>query len=281
MNSAIASRLWPYYLKEIKRYPVLYAVGILALIMTSISEVYIPKFSQWTLDLLWTNNQDHTPYFLSNLPKKEALYTLCFAFPLILAVGWLGRFGWRQTLARRTHLAGRDFRIAYWDSIRDLREDILSQYTLGDLISRGISDLTAVRFLLGMTLVISFDVVFFLAFSIYFMILIDVKLTLACLTPSLLAIPIVIKYAKIQEKAYLKTQKKLSFFSEMISKSLVMMKFTRATATENIWSKHLFREAKNYAKRSYKFQRISWKLFPVVNIPTLISYLILLIFGPL
>lgn len=248
--------------------------------MTSLSEVFIPKFSQWTLDLLWGSPENHLPKFLENLPTKEALLKLCFAFPLVLIVGWLGRVGWRQSLARRTHIAGRDFRVAYWDSLRDLRESRLLQYTLGDLISRGISDLNAVRFLLGMTLVITFDVIFFVSFSLFFMFRIDAGLALACLAPSFFAVPLVIKFAKIQEKTYLKAQKKLSFFSEMISKALSMMKFSRATATEKIWSKHLYREATSYAKRSYKFQRSSWKLFPIVNIPTLISYIVLLILGP-
>ena len=148
------------YAQNLKRYWVTYLFGTLTLLFTSMSEVLIPRFVQWCLDIVGGRTQGVPDLFLKGTPR-ESIETLARFMVVGLVVGWIGRVGWRQLLAKRTHVAGRDLKIRFWSVLRYLPLSTFHRYPLGDLMNRAIGDWNAGRAIHGFTLVLTLDLVFF------------------------------------------------------------------------------------------------------------------------
>ena len=161
-------KYWPYYL-----------AGTASLLITTCSEVLIPKFIQWSIDLL--TNSEAVPALFQQDGKRETLDVLIASLLLTLTIGWIGRIGWRQLLARQTHSIGHQLKTQFWDALKHQPLSFLQRYSLGDLMNRATGDWNKSRFIHGFTMVFSFDVVFFICLSLVSMLMIDVWLTLASL----------------------------------------------------------------------------------------------------
>ena len=127
---------WPYYI-----------AGTLSLLVTTCSEVLIPKFIQWSIDLLTSSKS--IPSQFQGGSRQESLDILMFSMLIVLVIGWIGRIGWRQFLARRTHGVGHQLKIEFWEALKHQPLSFLQRYSLGDLMNRATGDWNKSRFIHG------------------------------------------------------------------------------------------------------------------------------------
>ena len=170
-----------FYLGNLRRGAKLYVLGFFLTLMTSVTEVMAPKITQWTIDLLTVDNVQKVPSFFVGGSKIETLHNLIFLLFGALLLGAMGRFGWRQTLARQTHVVGKQMKSRLWDTLRHQSFATMQRYPIGDLMNRATGDWSAARFLHGFTLVLTLDMVFFLVLALIAMFTIDIELSLYCL----------------------------------------------------------------------------------------------------
>ena len=272
----------PYrlYLDNIRKHRGYYSLGVLAMLLTSLSEVLLPKFIQWCLDVLTHPLAiDAAPSFFQRSSAHQTLDLLILSLVLILSLGWLGRVGWRQILARQTHLAGHDIKTRIWSVLKDQPLSLLDRYSLGDLMNRSTADWNKTRFIHGFTIVLTFDLIFFSSLSIACMLMIHTPLALLCL----MIIPFlpkrIIRISKEEYKQHKFAQEQLSSLSDLISQSLKTIRLQRATAAEGIWIEKLNDQATEYARRQLQVLCTSWKIFIWGALPTLFAYVILLTLG--
>jgi ATP-binding cassette subfamily B multidrug efflux pump len=276
------SQLNPYqlYWENLRKYWPHYPAGLIAMLVTSTSEVLLPKFIRWALDALYKPLEQLTiPPFFRGPSSSETLDNLVFSLLIILSLGWLGRIGWRQILARQTHLAGHEIKTRIWSSLKDQPLSLLDKYSLGDLMNRATGDWNKTRFIHGFTLVLTFDLIFFSILAIISMFLIDKLLALACLC----IIPFLPKkIVRISKKEYIlhqHAQEQLSTLSELIAQTIKTIRLQRATATESLWIEKLEISATEYAKRQFEVLKCGWHIFNWAAIPTIFAYLVLFTLG--
>lgn len=257
-----------------------YAVGCFAMLVTSTSEVLVPKFVQWGLDLLTSKGDVAVlPSLLRAPTPQESLNHLVLFLLVVLIFAYLGRMGWRQSFGRRTHDAGYELKNRFWLALRWQPLGFFHRYPLGDLMNRAIGDWNKVRFIHGFTFVLTFDVIFFAILAVTSMLMIDVQLTLLCLaTVPFLPRPI-LKLAKLEGQQHVAAQEKLSSLSDLISQSINTVRLQRATASDQVWQENLKKEAKEYADKNYEVLKTSWRIFPWGALPTVAAYAVLLTFG--
>lgn len=175
--------------RAVKEHWPMYALGCVTMLITSTSEVLVPKFVQWGLDFLAAQGQmSILPPFLRAPDPQSSLNRLVVFLLVVLLVGFLGRIGWRQTFGRRTHDAGYELKNQFWNSLRFQPMFFFHRYPLGDLMNRAIGDWNKVRFIHGFTLVTTFDVIYFVILAVASMLWINVPLTLLCLAMVLAAV---------------------------------------------------------------------------------------------
>jgi ATP-binding cassette subfamily B protein len=248
-----------------------YPLGFLSLFITNATEVLTPKFIQWALDAAAGPGEASA--------RIARLDQLALGFALALGVGALGRVGWRQFLARQTHVAGRDLKLRLWDVLRHLPLGVFHRYPLGDLMNRATGDWNASRQIHGFTLVTTFDLVFFTVLSIGSMLIIDVEMTIYCLAVFPLLPRLILRLARREHDQHGWAQEKLGELSQHISQALSAVRLSRATASDELWQRALDREAREYSDRRFEVAKTGWKIFPLGAVPTLIAYAILLVWG--
>lgn len=269
----------PYrlYLQNLCKHRFYYGVGTFALLMTSITEVMLPKFIQWSIDLL--TKKAAIPEFFQESDPHRALDRLVGCLVLILVVGWIGRVGWRQILARQTHIAGHDIKTRIWSVLKDQPLSLLERYPLGDLMNRATADWNKTRFIHGFTLVTVFDLVFFSILAVGSMLAIDWQLALLCLA----CIPFlprrIIRISREEYRLHQLAQEQLSLLSDLISQFVSTVRLQRATASEQVWLDRLGKEAEAYAQKQFAVLKKGWQIFIYGALPSLIAYGVLFSLG--
>ncbi|MEN9836262.1 MAG: hypothetical protein RL011_2455 [Pseudomonadota bacterium] len=255
-----------------------YLFGTVALFSCSISEVLIPKFVQWSLDLLG-GKADSLPRWLAAGSRVTSLHWLIIMLLVALVVGLFGRLGWRQLLARQTHVAGKDIKTRLWGVLRHLPLDTFHDYSLGDLMNRATGDWNAVRAIHGFTLVQTLDLIFFSALSIGCILWINLPLGLAALAIlPFLPLPI-LRLARREHDLHASAQDQLGKLSDAVTQSLSTIRLQRATASEGPWEERLGKEAKAYSEERFKVVKTGWKIYPLAALPSLCAYAVMLIWG--
>jgi len=259
----------------------LYLSGSLSLVLTSTTEIAAPKFIQWSIDVLTGTKagKAEVPGVFTGASQVETLNSLVIWLLVSLLVGWLGRFIWRQTLARRSHQAARDLKIGLWRNLRLQPLQTFQKYSLGDLMNRATGDLNAGRSIHGFTIVLTYDMVFLTILGSTAMLLIDWQLALYCLLCFPLLPRFVVKLARREYTQHIWAQEKLSALSDLVAQSLTSIRLQRATASEGMWQRALEAEAKDYADRRFEVLHTGLKMFPLGALPILLAYAILLVLG--
>ena len=266
------------YGETLKAHWVVYLLGTLSLMMTSISEMIIPKFVQWSLEAVGASKD------LANDPwavhrARENLGFYAGALLGSMGLGFVGRVGWRHLLARRTHEAGFDMKVAFWDSLRFQPFKVFDRYSLGDLMNRATGDWHAARLIHGFTLVLTLDLIFFTFFAIIMMFTIDLYLALL----SVMVFPFlprrILRLARQEHDYHLEAQEKLSDLSQGVTEILAALRFHRATGSEHVKIAAMKKQADLYASSRMNVVKTGWKIYPLGALPTLVAYAILLSVG--
>ncbi len=258
------------FIENLRKHRLAYGLGTLAMLMTSVSEVFLPKFIQWSIEVL-TDKTSKDPH--------GTLDKLVLGLVISLTVGWLGRVGWRQILARQTHLAGHEMKTRLWSVLKDQPLSILDRFSLGDLMNRATADWNKTRFIHGFTIVLTFDLIFFTTLSVISMLMIHVKLALLCLCIIPFLPRQIIKISRREYTFHKVAQEQLSLLSDLISQAVKTVRLQRATASEKVWEDKLRNYAKEYAARQFKVLHASWQIFVLGALPTIFAYGILFTYG--
>jgi ATP-binding cassette, subfamily B, multidrug efflux pump len=257
-----------------------YLGGCFFVFITNSSEILIPKFVQWSLDFLsFSDKASLVPPIFVAAEKSGTLGNILLGMVGVLFVAYIGRIGWRQTLARASHNAGYELKSKFWDVLRYQNISIFKNYSLGDLMNRAIGDWKNARFIHGFTLVLVFDVIFFTSLAIISMLQISVELTFLCLlTAPFLPRPIT-RLTRKEGILHEEAQNRLSSLSEIIAQTINTVKLQRGTGSEAVWQAKLKNEATGYANKRFEVLKIEWQIFPLGALPTLFAYAVLLTYG--
>jgi ATP-binding cassette subfamily B multidrug efflux pump len=266
------------YSQTLKQHWVVYFLGTICLMLTSVSEMIIPKFIQWSLDVVGgQNNPRADPWAVYSAKESLGFYGL--ALLGAMGLGFVGRVGWRHLLARRTHEAGFQMKVDFWDALRYQPLKIFERYSLGDLMNRATGDWQSARIIHGFTLVLTLDLIFFTLFALVMMFTIDPYLSLL----SILVFPFlpkpIIGLARKEHDYHLEAQEKLSDLSQGVTEILASIRFHRATDSENTKIAAMKQQAEIYSNARIKVVKTGWKIYPLGALPTLVAYSILLSFG--
>lgn len=265
-----------FYSNQLKKHWLAYFAGVGCVMLTNITEVLIPKFTQWAIDLV-SGSQENLPSLFKN--SNNPLAALSFALLLNILLAFFTRAGWRIFLAKRTFYSARKIRKEMWKSLSHQNLSVFSKFPMGDLLNRNITDINPARFILGFTLVMTSDIVFFVVFGFLFMFFIHPLIALSVLVTFVFLPVFVYPILKEEYDLHNRAQESLSVLSDSISQFLGSIRLQRITGMEKTWVDRLTEESKEYSKKQYKLERTAWKVFPISNINILVSYVFIVGFG--
>lgn len=267
------------YFRFVGKHWRLYLWGVIFMILTSCMSIAMPAVVSWSIDLLAQRDLLTVPPFFRAQTLPDTLGALVLTAIVIQLLAFVGRIGWRQSLARATHMAGSALKISLWNAIRERSYPEFLQLRFGDLMNRATADWNYARIIFGFVWVVTLDIVLLVGFGAAAMIWIDPILAALALSTLPLAAWFSRRYAKREFVEHTRSQETLGKLSELTAHMIYSVRLQRATHTEHRWLQNLDGLADRYARERLKTLMTGLKIFPIASLPSLCAYIILLTAG--
>jgi ATP-binding cassette, subfamily B, multidrug efflux pump len=257
------SRLWSY----LKRYRGRYAFGLVCLLATGSLAMTIPYLLKRAVDTIAAGG---------SLGRVGGIALLMIGIALVQAVA--------RTFSRFVIFnVGRD--IEY-----DLRNDLFahlerlplayyqSQQT-GDLMSRLVNDITAVRMLLGVGFLNLINTPIYYVYAVSIMASLDWRLTLAALVPYPLVLLIVKRTSRQLMERTLKVQEGLAAMSSRVQENLSGIHVVKAYVREQEETEAFARLNESFSAQNLELARVRGVIMPVMRAASTLGTLVVLWYG--
>lgn len=256
-------RLWQY----VKRHRARYLLGCFYLLVTATLTMLIPYLLKRAVDLLAARGDLST----------VGLYALAIvAVASLLAV--------IRTLSRAVIFnVGRDIEYELRNDLFSHLERLSASYyqrqQVGDLMSRLINDITALRLLLGVGFLNLINTPMYYAYAVSIMLTIDAKLTLAALAPYPLLFLLVKRSSRQLMERSLKVQEGLAAMSSRVQENLSGIHVVKAYVCEGIEAARFAQLNKEFKEQSLALARIRGAIIPLMRAVGALGVLVVLWFG--
>ena len=208
--------------RYIKRYIPQYVIGIIALLLVDLLNVYIPRFTGQITDGLET----HT----ITMPEIWMLIGKILLFGVLIA---LGRFCWRYFILGPARSIERELRDDMFGHLETLSMRYYNENKTGDLMAHFTNDLQSIRMFLGFTIITAFDATVMLVLVLAQMILyVDFKLTVVAVIPLLLIMFGDVYYGKLMHRKFLEKQQAFSDLTDQVQEAVSGIRVIKAFVQE-------------------------------------------------
>ncbi|HXW83929.1 MAG TPA: ABC transporter ATP-binding protein [Candidatus Binataceae bacterium] len=160
-----------------------------------------------------------------------------------------------------------------------LRPDFYQRMQTGDLMSRMINDLNAVRMLLGMGALMCVNVPLYYAYSLTIMVHLNRRLTLAVILPYLIMSFLLRRLTRSIMQRSLRVQQGLGAIGAKVQESLAGIHVVKAYTMEDHEARRFRALNDDYNEQGLALARIRGGMFPMIRSSVAVATMIVLIYG--
>jgi ATP-binding cassette subfamily B multidrug efflux pump len=264
----------------VRRYWTWYGFGMLCTMVASACAMTVAYLSGAAISAVQAHHaQTFGPLAKLGMPAEQSLnriiLMLCGAALLGGFARWLSRF----TIFNTGRDIEYDLRNDLFVHLTHLGSDFYDRHKVGDLMSRLVNDLTAVRMLVGMGVVTFADAPATLTFALIFMLHVSLRLTLAVLTPYVLLMIGIKRLSRSLMVRNLRVQEGLGTIEGKVQESLAGIHVVKAYALEDHESA-LFRKSNDdYNDLGLALARLRGAMFPMIRGTSTVAVMVVLVYG--
>ena len=255
--------------RYIRRYGWYYLFGIGSLLMVDLLLVVIPRLTGQITDGLDMGTMDLGG--IRSIIFRILLFGGCIA---------LGRFGWRFFLFGAARSIERDLRNDLFEHLETLSLRYFHEHKTGDLMAHFTSDIGAVRQLVGMTIITTFDASVMLILVLTNMIrFVSLKLTLVAVIPMVVIVIGDMFFGKAMHRRFLQKQEAFSMLTDQVQESVSGIRVIKAFVQER-------KELQAFAaangvnrEKNMRVVRLVSLAMPLLDLVVGISSLLTLLYG--
>lgn len=246
-----------------------YILGILALFIVDAVNTYVPRFTGEI-----TNGLDqHTL-------DMGGVMGLVWKIVLIGVIIAVGRFAWRFFLFGSARSIEKELRSDLFAHLSTLSPHYYNEHKTGDLMARFINDLQAVRALVGMNVISTFDATVMLLLVLWqMMTYVSPKLTGVAVLPLILIIFGDYFYGKVMHKRFLAKQQAFSTLTDQVQETVSGIRVIKSFVQER---KELYAFAKTTLftkEKNLGVVRLQALVMPLLDLIVGIASLLTLVYG--
>lgn len=258
-----------FLLGYIKRHKYQYFFGIITLFAVDFFNIYIPRLTGNITDGLAAHSVDMAGII------KIVLAILGFG-----AVIALGRFGWRLFLFGAARQIQYELRNEMFEHLEDMSVEYYNEHKTGDIMSRFINDLNAIRSAIGMSVISAFDASVMTIMIVCQMVFyVDLKLTLIAIIPMILIAFGELYYGKIMKKKFNEKQEALSDFTDMVQESFSGVRVIKAFVQEKAQLKEFLKFNNITRDKNMGVAKLQAIVMPLLDVVIGFSSLATLLYG--
>jgi ATP-binding cassette subfamily B multidrug efflux pump len=255
-------RLLPY----LRRYWLRYAFGILCTFATATFAMIIPLFIRDAINATQAKHIEVVAHYAK----------LMIATAIALGiVRWFSRF----TIFNIGRDIEYNLRNDLFAHLATLGSDFYERMKTGDLMSRMINDLTAVRMMVGMGVMTFSSTPLYYAYAIIFMVSLNAHLTMFALFPYILLFWGIRRLTRALMMRSLKVQEGLGGIGSKVQESLAGIHVVKAYTLEDHEGVHFRAINDDYNEQGLALARIRGGLIPMIRFASASATMIVLIYG--
>ncbi|NCF55354.1 MAG: ATP-binding cassette domain-containing protein [Planctomycetia bacterium] len=222
----------------------IFLVGIVLILLTSLSQVAVPRLVGLAIQKLETGVGVHL------------ITPIAFAMVGAVLIRGLTSFWTRETVIASSRRSEKKLRDQLYEHISSLDGSFYSKTHTGDLMSRFTSDIEAVRMVFGPAVMYSVQTAFTLIFALSMMIQIDWKLTLYSLIPlGFLTVAIRVIGPKVHKES-MRAQEMLSGISVHSQENFANAPVIKAFVVEDAEVERMQRLSHDYFRQNLRIAKL-------------------------
>ena len=258
-----------FILKYLKKYKYRYFAGVFTLFVVDFMSLLVPKITGMIIDDLT----------LSSITMNK-IYIYILAIIVVGLVIAIGRFFWRFFIFGAARNIEKEIRNGMFSHLEKMSVEYFNEHKAGDLMTRFLSDLTAVRKAIGVTVITIFDAtVMTIMVIVQMMTDVNIKLTLIAIIPMFLICVGEIYYGKLMEKRFKQSQEAISSMADFVQESFSGVRVIKAFVRERA-EFYRFNNANLLSKqKNLSVVKLQAVVMPLLDVIIGLSSLITLIYG--
>ena len=198
---------------------------------------------------------------------------------LVAMLAGLTRFTHRKLLNGVSRRIENDLRINFFEHLLRMDAPFFARHRTGDLMTRAVSDIGAVRQAIGPAIMYSINTISLTAMSLTVMLRISPRLTLFSLIPMTLMGPVTLYFGNLIHKRWTSIQDQLALLTTMVQENLNGVRIVRAYVQEGAQEKDFDDVSREYIRRNIHLARVSAVFDPTLALLTGAGLLIVLLVG--
>jgi ATP-binding cassette subfamily B multidrug efflux pump len=271
------TNVFRHLLPHFRRQWRLFAVGVVALLATNWLQQYIPQILRSVLDSLQTMPKDASAEQKHAVLMGVLVWAAC-RLGVVLVISGL-RYGWRMGFFGLGRQVEYSMREQLFGKLLTLSAPFFRKLRVGDLLSRAMSDLGAVRESLGFGWMALFDSVSTFTFTAYFMIKVDPWLSLKILWPMAMIPPLVMTLGRRVRDNNRQAQTLLDGLSQTATESFSGARVVHAFARQSEEAARFEKASSEYRHKNLKLVKLEAVYWPVLTMIAGVSEVLLFILG--
>jgi len=256
--------LKPYFAGE----TLTFLLGILSLIFVDSFQLLIPRVIKRGVDALSLGNAT------TSLMLKLAVIILVLTLGIVIT-----RFFWRYLIIGISRRMERRLRRAFYKHLLTLSPGWFADYKVGNLMALATNDLDAVRMMVGIGTVATFDSGFLMITSLAMMILINPLLTLYVIIPLPILSVIVGYFGKILHRRFKLVQASFASLTDKVRETISGIRVIKSYSRQDFETERFKDMSQDYVRKNIKMVIIGGMFDPLIGLVIGLSFALVLMWG--
>jgi ATP-binding cassette subfamily B protein len=248
-----------YLAPEVRKQRALFAMGVAALLLTNWIQQYIPQMAKRAIDALQFPETGAKP----DETLHKMLIWVGLGVAAVAAQGAL-RYGWRMGFFGMSRRVEHALRSQLFAKLLTLNPPFFRRLKVGDLLSRAMSDLAAVRESLGFGWLTLFDGLSMVTFTGFFMLRVDWRLSLMVLAPMAAIPPLVMTLGRKVRENSREAQALLDGLSQSATESFSGARVIHAYARQQSEAARFEETCQAYRTKNMQLVRLEAVYWPML-----------------
>lgn len=246
-----------------------YIIGIIILIITTVTASYIPTI----LGIVTDGIKD------ANMPAQEIRnYVLLIVILTVLV--FVLKYFWRYFLIGNCRFVECFLRERLFKHMQSLSATFFDNHKTGDLVAYAINDIQAVRMIFGFGSIAILEGAILNGASIFFMVTtIDPVFTIIALAPSFLFVLVLFRIRLLIRERFGIVQKTFALVSEKVEENIMGIRVVKSFAQEDEEVKDFLKYSQQRVDTQMSLTKVSALLGPATQVCFGISFMIFIIYG--
>lgn len=259
-------RLWPY----IARHKLRYTIGSLCLLATATLVMVIPGLTRDAIDAIDPARPDHT---LSVITHYGVLIIAIAVAQMIV------RTASRSLIFNTGRDIEYELRNDIFRHLESLPQSFYQKQRTGDLMSRLINDIGAIRLMLGPGILTFINTPLYVLYAFTLMVVMDWRLTVAAMLPFPIMLWVVKHYSAAMMEATMRTQERLADLSAFVQETLSGIHVVKAYVREDARERDFAEMNEEFKARSMQVTRLRGRIFPFIRVVSSLGTLAVIYYG--